>query len=337
MVGVGFSKKTHGFRKDPYSTFQKLGTLYAPANGAYKVRYSGEFNQVLGTNDIVLTGELGKPALNNFFGIGNFTKADRNKNVQYYRVRYNYLYADAMIRHRSYGILSIAAGPQVYNYWNHLEDNKNKILSTPSLVGLDSVNVYKTKLYAGGKLAIQLNNVNSDLLPTRGIFWNTEFSALAGANKNSRPVTTLTSDMTLYSSLSDPARLVSVIRLGAGHIFSKNYEYFQALNLGQNNVLRGFRKNRFSGSSLAYGSVSLQIKLFDSKSYILPGSVGLLVFDDVGRVWAKDQSSNKWHNSVGGGIYYSPFNMVLISAALGFSDEETLFNLSIGTKFNLTF
>jgi outer membrane translocation and assembly module TamA len=143
--------------------------------------------------------------------------------------------------------------------------------------------------------------------------------------------------MTVYSSLSDPSRVVSVLKLGGGHIFSKNYEYFQALNLGQNNFLRGFRKNRFAGTSLAYGSLSLLVKLFDTKSYVLPGSVGVIAFEDVGRVWAGNQSSRKWHTSTGGGLYYSPFNMVLISAAVGFSEEETLFNLSVGTKFNLTF
>src|SRR5205085_12590423 len=168
--------------------------------------------------------------------------------------------------------------------------------------------VYQTKTYAGGKVAILLNNVNSEFMPTRGIYWNTEFSALAGINKNSRPLTTLISDMTLYSSLTDPARVVSILRLGGGHIFSKNYEYFQALNLGQNNVLRGFRKNRFAGTSLAYGSLTLLVKLLDTESYILPGSVGLIGFDDVARVWAGNQSSSKWHNSIGGGLYYSPFN-----------------------------
>ena len=29
LVGFGFSAKTYGFRKEPYSTFQKLSTLYA--------------------------------------------------------------------------------------------------------------------------------------------------------------------------------------------------------------------------------------------------------------------------------------------------------------------
>lgn len=337
MAGIGLSLKTYGFRKEPFSSLQKISTLYAVSSGAYKVNYLGEFNQVIGKNDLVVNAELAKPTLNNFFGLGNTTKIENGHDAEYYRVRYNYIYTGVMLRHRTGGIVNLSAGPQFYNYWNHLYDNKNKILSAPSLVGLDSVNVYKTKVYAGGKAVIQLNNVNSELLPTRGILWNTEFSALGGLNKNSKPLTTLTSDMTVYSSLTDPARVVSILRLGAGHIFSKNYEYFQALSLGQNNFLRGFRKNRFAGSSLAYGSLTLLIKLFDSKSYLFPGSVGVLTFDDVGRVWAVNQSSDKWHNSVGGGLYYSPFNMVIISAGVGFSEEETLFNFSIGTKFNLTF
>ncbi|GEO10606.1 metallophosphoesterase [Segetibacter aerophilus] len=337
MAGIGFARRTFGFRKEPYSTFQKFNTLYAFGSGAYKFNYQGEFNQVIGKNDIVINGEMAKPTLNNFFGIGNNTKVANNKEPLFYRVRYNYVNGEVLLRRRLGDVLKIYAGPRIFNYWNHLEDNSNKILNAPSLVGLDSINVYKTKTYVGGKFGILLNNVNSEFMPTRGIYWNTEVNALGGINKNSKPLTTLTSDMTLYSSLTDPARVVSILKLGGGHIFSKNYEYFQALNLGQNNFLRGFRKNRFAGTSLAYGSLSLLVKLFDTKSYILPGSVGVIGFDDIGRVWAGNQSSKKWHNSVGGGLYYSPFNMVLISAAMGFSEEETLFNLSIGTKFNLTF
>lgn len=338
MMGVGFMLRTYRFRKDP-STLQRLTTLYAPASGSYKFRYSGEFNEIIANAfDVVANGELGKPSLSNFFGIGNFTKAPDPNNIQFYRVRYNYVSGEVMLRKKLPGKLSVALGPAIYNYWNHIEDNDGKILSTPKVVGLDSVDVYKTKAYAGGKLNILLNNVNNLLLPTRGIYWNTDFSVLGGINRNSRPITSLTSDITLYSSVSDPPTFVTELRVGGGHIFSKDYEYFQALNLGQNNYLRGFRKNRFSGSSLAYGSLTLRIRLFDSKSYFLPGSVGLIVFDDVGKVWAENRGGNDiWHNSVGGGIYYTPFNMVLLSGTVAFSNEETLLNFSLGTKFNLTF
>jgi hemolysin activation/secretion protein len=128
-----------------------------------------------------------------------------------------------------------------------------------------------------------------------------------------------------------------VLRLGGGRIFSKDYEYFQALNIGANNFLRGFRKNRFSGSGLAYGSFELRVKLLESKSYILPGDIGVIGFNDVGKVWVRNEKSKKWHYSYGGGLYYAAYNLALISATIGFSEEEKLFNFTIGTKFNITF
>jgi outer membrane translocation and assembly module TamA len=168
--------------------------------------------------------------------------------------------------------------------------------------------------------------------------WNTDLTILGGIKGNAGALTKFTSDMSVYASLSTFSRLVGVLRLGGGHIFNKNFEYFQALNLGSNNFLRGFRKNRFSGSSLAYGSLELRAKLFRSGWYILPGDFGLVAFNDIGRVWLRNTSSRRWHNAYGGGIYYVPFNMVIVSATMAFSREEkSLFNFSVGTKLNITF
>ena len=44
--------------------------------------------------------------------------------------------------------------------------------------------------------------------------------------------------MTVYASMSFPAKWVTVLRLGAGKIFSDSLEYFQAMTLGANNYLR---------------------------------------------------------------------------------------------------
>jgi hemolysin activation/secretion protein len=130
---------------------------------------------------------------------------------------------------------------------------------------------------------------------------------------------------------------VGIFRVGGGHIFSKNFEYFQALTLGANNYVRGFRKDRFSGSSMFYSSFEGRVKLFKSESYILPGDVGIIGFYDIGRVWTRDLKSKNWHSSYGGGFYYSPFNIVIVSATVGISDEDKLLNFSLGTKFRLTF
>jgi hemolysin activation/secretion protein len=154
---------------------------------------------------------------------------------------------------------------------------------------------------------------------------------------NSHNIAKISSDLQLYASLRDPAKLVAVLRFGVGHIFNNDFEYFQAFTLGNNNYLRGYRKNRFSGQTIVYQTTELRVKLFESESYVVPGAVGLIGFYEVGRVWLNDERSKKWHNDFGGGFYYSPYNFALVSATIAHSPEENLFNFSIGTKFNLTF
>jgi outer membrane protein assembly factor BamA len=186
-------------------------------------------------------------------------------------------------------------------------------------------------------MGISLNNLNNELFPTRGISWVTTFTHLQGLTDNSHPLTKLESDMAVYASMSFPAKWVTVLRLGAGRIYSDSLEYFQAMTLGANNYLRGFRKNRFAGQGLAYASLEFRIKLFDSKSYVLPGQVGLVAFNDIGRVWLTGENSRRWHYAYGGGFYYVPYNMVLVSATMALSREESLVNFTLGTRLNLTF
>src|SRR4030095_1044993 len=118
--------------------------------------------------------------LSNFFGFGNETKIDETKSLDYYRVRYKYAAADVLLRRRFNPILHVMGGPIVYHYWNKYEDNSERILGKPSLIGLDSAHIYSQKTYLGGRFAILVNNLDNVLLPTRGINWLTEFTAVDG-------------------------------------------------------------------------------------------------------------------------------------------------------------
>ncbi|MEO5782631.1 MAG: BamA/TamA family outer membrane protein, partial [Ginsengibacter sp.] len=337
LIGFGFDAKTFGFRKDPYETYHNFSTLYAPASGAFHLKYQGIFNQVLLKKDVVVNMDMVSPTLNNFFGLGNQTMIDPSKPIEFYRVRYKYFKADVLLRKRLTSFLDISLGPTYYHYWIKYGDNRARILGKPSFIGSDSQTVYSNKDYLGVKFKMDINFVNNDLLPSRGITWYNEFSSMAGLNKSSNPITKFTSDMTVYASLNEDRQLVGIFRLGGARIFNDNIEYFQALTLGANNFVRGFRKDRFSGTALLYGSVEARVKFFKSQSYILPGDVGGIGFYDVGRVWLKGESSTKWHQSYGGGFYYSPFNILVVSATVGISGEDKLLNFSLGTKFRLTF
>ncbi len=338
LVGLGLSKRTYGFRKAPFATDQKLTTLFAVSRAAYQVKYKGIFNQVLFDNDIVVNAAYVSPTLNNFFGFGNSTVFDRSKSVDYYRVRYSYLQADIQVRKRVKDYFEISAGPEYYRYSSDFKNNTGRILQFPTLsTGKDSASIYSIKNYFGLKAKMDINYLNNEIFPSRGITWYTEFSSLRGLNSNSGNLTKLTSDMTIYASISDASRVTGVIRAGGGHIFSSNPEYFQALTLGVNNYVRGFRKNRFAGTSVAYTSAELRFKIAKSRSYLLPGDIGLIGYYDIGRVWQRGESSKKWHDTYGGGIYFVPYNVVMIAATMGISEEDQLFNFSLGTKLTLTF
>jgi hypothetical protein len=337
MIGTGLWITRFGFRKYPYASDHRLTAMFAITRKAWQVKYHGEQIHAFGSYDLIFNAQVSNPVLNNFFGFGNSTTLDKSKPVSFYRVRYKFAETDILLRKKYFGKLSLSVGPAFYHYWNRFSNNDEYILGKPSIAGLDSVSVYTTKTYAGLKAAIELDNLNSDLFPTRGVRWVNKLTMLQPLNKFSRAVNKIESDMVIYASLKIPAKVIGVIKFGAGHIFNDSIEYFQALTLGQNNVLRGFRKNRFSGNSMAYGSLEFRIKLFDSKSYFLPGQVGLVVFNDIGRVWYNREDSQRWHYVAGGGFYYNPFNLLILSATVGYSKEENVFNFSLGSKFNITF
>jgi DNA repair exonuclease SbcCD nuclease subunit len=337
MFGFGLWYRRYEWRKKPFASEQRFGALFATSQRAIQLRYRGLFTDVFPKTDVVVYSEMMNPALNNFFGFGNNTQINEDTTIRYYRARFKNVAADVLLKRKLARVFSVLAGPSFYHYWNKPINNKDYILGKPSLVGLDSTEIYSVKSYAGVKLGMLVNNLNDELFPTRGINWLTMFTQLQPLTNTASTLTKLESDMTVYASMSVPARWVTVLRLGGGHIFSNKLEYFQAMTLGANNFLRGFRKNRFSGNSLAYGSLEFRIKLFDSKSYVLPGQVGLVAFNDVGRVWLKGENSKQWHYAYGGGFYYVPYNMVLVSATVAFSKEEQLVNFTLGTKLNLTF
>lgn len=337
MLGTGIWITRYGFRKEPFASEHRLTALFALTRKAWQLQYHGEIIKAIAGLDIVGDAQMKKSALNNFFGFGNNTKMDPAKDERFYRVRYNFVEADLLLRKKYFNKLSLMAGPSFYHYWNQYEKNSDYVLAKPSDIGLDSLSVYTNKSLAGAKAIIELDNLNDELFPTRGIRWVNKFTWMQPLGTSGRKLNKLESDMVIYASLKIPARVIGVIRAGGGHIFNDRIDYFQALTVGQNNILRGFRKDRFSGTSLAYGSLELRIKLFESRSYIFPGQVGLIVFDDVARVWYKGEDSRRWHNVIGGGFYYNPFNLAILSATMGYSKEEKVIKFSLGTKFNITF
>ena len=334
-VGLGISKRTQGFRNLPYASDQKLAVRYY-FTGSYQFYYKGEFNHITRNLDVFVQANASTPGLHNFFGLGNRTQIDHSKDASFYRTRYKTVELEAMFRHRYFEKFHLMFGPYFYQYSSAYKNNTSNVLSKPQFVGLDSANVFSNKSYLGGKATLHLDNRNNEVFPTRGIHWDNQFVYATGMKNAPHNLSQFTSDMTVYVSQNNPAKVVAVLKFGAGKIFSKNFEYFQALTLGNNNLL-GFRNNRYQGSATAYGSAELRIKLFDIDSYTLAGPFGITGFYDIGRVWMQGQSAKGLHSAYGGGLYFVPFNLFTVTGSAGFSKSDKSLNFSIGTKVNISY
>jgi hypothetical protein len=335
-LGASLKIIRQGFRKTPYKVMHQFAVNHSLATKAYNFRYNADFISALGKkSDLLFNADIKAPNnATNFFSYGNGSMFDKTQpgKVNYYRARYTLGDISLLMRTRFSSSLTMIVGPTFEFYNMNQAENKSRFITKTALNGLDSTTLYKNKSYLGGRMTFNVDRRNNKEIPSRGIFWQTSVKVLNGLNNNSNSVTQLNSDMSIYMSFSKQARLVLAARFGAGHNFGK-FEFFQAQYLGGTENLRGYRKNRFAGQSIVYNNVEMRLKLADFRTYLFPGSIGLLAFHDVGRVWATSDTSTQWHTGYGAGIWLSPLKRIVITASYMKSKEEGLPLITLGWQF----
>ncbi|MCB0264163.1 MAG: BamA/TamA family outer membrane protein, partial [Calditrichaeota bacterium] len=111
------------------------------------------------------------------------------------------------------------------------------------------------------------------------------------------------------------------------------YPYYEAAFLGGPTSLRGFLFQRYGGDSALLGNSELRFKIVRG-SFLIPVDFGILGFTDIGHVWIENESSENWHNSVGGGIWLIPaVGEMAFSLVAANSDEGLRFHLISGFSF----
>lgn len=333
LLGLGFQYVKQGWRKEPFAARHTFLAGHAVATKAYQFRYVGEFTNAIGSTDLVLTANAKAPHNTiNFFGLGNESVYDKSFDIWYYRSRYNLYNAEALLKSKLSSKVRFFYGPSFSSYALDKDENDDRFVSKFPQNGLDSLGVYATKQYAGLRAGITIDTRDNEILPFRGLLWTTSIFGNQGLNQEQHHYLQLQSDMSLYTSFRVPANLVLVTRFGGGKIWG-HYEFFQAMMLGGVQNLRGYRNNRFAGGSMVYNNLELRLKLFQFKSYLFPASVGLLAYNDVGRVWQEGEKSGVWHDGYGGGLFLMPVNMFIVTATVGKSKEGTLPYITLGFRF----
>jgi hypothetical protein len=326
FLGLRLRYTSHGFRKEPYAMQQSLAAGRALRTNSMFFRYTGDVTKLFGNTGLMIRADVRAPInVTNFFGLGNETTFDpvNDDNVRYFRTRYNVVNASALLRRQLQSWMRVMVGPTFQYFKLPREQNLDKFVNNTTINGLDAATLYEAKTYLGAELAIDINSKNNQVLPTRGFTLDAGIRRLYGMNKQSFNVTQVRWDMSLFLSLVPQSPYVLATRFG----WYKNYGNFtfqQAAYLSGPDNLRGYRRNRFAGRSMLFNNTEFRLRLGHFNTYLFPGSIGLLVFNDVGRVFTDGERSQKWHVGYGGGIWIAPIQRFVITASVARSEEEKL-------------
>ncbi|RZK43262.1 MAG: hypothetical protein EOO90_04685 [Pedobacter sp.] len=319
LAGLSYKITNPGFRRLPYGNSQTFSFLHAFATRAFRFNYKGDWLKLVGKADLVLKADAYSPSYTqNFFGIGNETK--NTESLRYYRSRFKLYQVESALRwRRPKATFSVGTNFQLYRY--EREDNVDRILADQrELHSPDSLVVSQNKWY-GGVFANFINNTrDNDILPTLGSYIDFKWSLFKGMSTHARSFGQFTGSISLYKNLDGRAKFVVANRFGGGITVGKPAFYQHQYLGGQGNLL-GFRQFRFAGDHSFYNNFELRAKLGDFISYVLPGQVGLIGFYDVGRVWANNEKSDRWHQGVGAGMYFAPASLTIFRFVMGKSNE----------------
>ncbi len=351
FFGGGFLFQTEGFRKNPFKSRHIFLGSVAPRTNSYNILYRGDFTDIIGKWGLSVDADIKSPNyVNNFFGLGNETvfntdigddqSVNVDDDIDYYRFRFEELRLDLAFTRRILGSSQFSIGPSFQRI--ELEDPGSSDRFVEEYAsGLDYELFEEKNNFAGLAMRFTIDNRNNPRLTTRGAHLTLAGRSMKGLDNLANDFHAYEAAVALYHSFNVPSNVVFAGRVGGGRTFGSP-EFYQAQILSGRTELRGFRKTRFYGDRKMYANLEVRAKLFTVKTYLFPASVGILAFHDLGRVWYEDENgidpsaggiSNKWHKGWGGGIWFTPFNLTVLSVEAGHSEEGTLGYVRLGFLF----
>ena len=334
LLHLGFVYQTQSFRKEPYGKQHLFDVTYGSLNNSFLFTYTLDLKKRTKKNDLVVNlVAKGPNNIDNFFGVGNeseFAKSDGHQ-ISYYQNFYNHLTGDVRLYRNVGNHFRINAGTGLQYYSSPSAKNENRFLGQYNMLHPDE-KVFGSKLYSGFVAGMELNTKDETMLPAKGVYWNTLFTGMWQLGDESKSYSQVKTDLVFYLTFFNDSNIVIANRIGGGTSIG-HPAFFQQLQLGGLQNLRGFYNSRFIGKSMFYHTIELRAKLFDFTSYLFPGTVGVIGFNDFGRVWVPHESSTTWHHGYGGGIFIIPADLILIQAAVAKSVEGIQPYVSIGLSF----
>lgn len=326
-IGGTYSYVKQGFINNPFTAKHAIGANYYFATEGVELSYQSSFTRVIGKWNLDLEAHYTTPNFSiNYFGYGNKTENfDSEEGMDYNRVRIQILkFAPALKYIGRFGS-EVTFQTSFENI--EVEETSNRFINEPEAINPE---IFDYQQFAGTSFRYAFKNYDREANPTIGMRFAIQASWKINLSDTKRNFTYLESELGFSHKLTKSNKLVLGTLLRGKMLMNNNFEFYQGATLGGDYDLRGFRNERFLGKQSFFQSTDLRWNIGKIKS-ILPMSYGILGGYDYGRVWLDNENSNKWHQSVGGGVWLN--GMDLITARLAFFNSQDGNRVSFGLGF----
>jgi hypothetical protein len=306
-VGASINYTINNFNRRPYSQKHNIKGNYFFATHGFELIYRGTFMNVASKWNFALDARFTSPNFSiNYFGFGNNTKNyDDDLGMDYNRVKLQVFQVMPSFfkQGRNGSFFEIQAPFETVE----VDGTRGRFVNQPGAI---AERLFEHRQYGGIQATYSFKNYDNASLPAMGMDfyitggWKTSFDEIE------RNFPHLESSLGFTHKITADDRLVFATTVKGKLLLNNSFEFYQAATLGGDNDLRGYRRERFTGKQSFYHSNDLRFTLGRWKSSFIPIVYGITGGYDYGRVWTPNDSSEKWHQSAGGGLWLNGAGVV---------------------------
>jgi hypothetical protein len=304
FLGGRVTYLVQGFKKHPFAARHEFGAAFATATLGLVADYQGLFPQSLGLLDQQVALLVAPSTTRNFFGLTNSSLPPAAAG-DFYRVKQGWYEARYGVI-ENFGGTWTRAGAQVLAQAVVTEATAGRSVSTAP----DAASGLGPRYFAGARLFIETNTFDDPVLPTRGVALHASAEGRFDVVHGGAFSVTWKGAGAVAIPFDRERRVVLVTRASVEGIVGDHPFYF-APSLGDTN-LRAYWLQQLAGDVAFVQTTDLRIDVLRVRSW-LPGTLGVNLSLDHGRVWGTTSPSNEYHLNYGGGVWLSILDVIGVS------------------------
>jgi hypothetical protein len=297
FIGGGAYRVRYGFRHLPFASRVLMRAGYSTGGQTGRFSLAAQFHRANSRLRVELDARASGIEILRFHGFGNEVQLLGPNDNEFYRVNHTQYSLDNTLVMSLGSRAELSVGPTLK--YSSTADRSGRFLATiPDLYGSGNFG------QLGLRAHLEVDTRDIPAAATRGVHLTAGSSLYPALWDVVSTFGEVHAEAATYlSATRAPLRPTLALRAGAKKVWG-TLPFQEAAYIGDAATVRLGRQNRYAGDASVYGNAELRLRL--SRIFLLlPGHIGVFGLGDIGRVFLERESSDRWHNAVGGGVWLS--------------------------------